>query len=73
VSVIVIHLGDLEVQHCPVLQLNSSTLDQWLDSLEGVEVEELIYPCDEGCFFVRKKIHNKGLQSFECPCCGKFI
>ena len=31
----------------PGLLLNGITLDRWLDGLDGVEVEELIYPDDE--------------------------
>ncbi|KAI9448036.1 hypothetical protein H4582DRAFT_2068593 [Lactarius indigo] len=57
-------------------QLNGITLDRWLDGLEGVEVEELIYPGDEGCndsFFVRKNVCDEGLLPFECPLCEKSI
>jgi hypothetical protein len=60
--------------NCPGPQLNGITLDRWLDSLEGVEVEELIYPGDEGCsdsFFVRKNIRDEEPPPFECPSCGK--
>lgn len=61
---------------CPGPQLNGITLDRWLDSLEGVEVEELIYPGDESCndsFFARKKIRDEEPPPFECPSCGKPI
>ncbi len=60
----------------PGPQLNGITLDRWLDSLEGVEVEELIYPGDEGCsdsFFVRKNIRDEEPPPFECPSCAKPI
>lgn len=59
----------------PGPQLNGITLDRWLDSLEGVEVEELIYPGDEYCsdrFFTRKNAHDEEqAPPFECPSCGK--
>lgn len=61
---------------CPGPQLNGITLDRWLDSLEGVEVEELIYPGDEGCnngFFAMKNICDEEPLPFECPSCGKLI
>ncbi|KAH9077180.1 hypothetical protein EDB83DRAFT_2348698 [Lactarius deliciosus] len=62
----------------PGPQLNGTTLDRWLDGLEGVEVEELIYPGDEGCgdgdsFFVKKNIRDEDPPPFECPSCGRPI
>ncbi|KAF8266874.1 hypothetical protein EI94DRAFT_1732058 [Lactarius quietus] len=61
----------------PGPQLDGITLDRWLDSLEGVEVEELVYPGDEYCgnsFFAKKNAHDdEQSPPFECPSCGKPI
>jgi len=55
--------------------MNGITLDRWLDGLDGVEVEELIYPDDERgseSFFARKKLQNaEALPPFICPSCEK--
>jgi len=59
----------------PGLLLNGITLDRWLDGLDGVEVEELIYPDDERgseSFFARKRLHNaEALPLYICPSCEK--
>ncbi|SRR6266404_148012 len=60
----------------PIPQMDGITLDRWLDNLEGVEVEELIYPGDETCsdgFFARKHLRDEEPPLFECPSCGKPI
>ena len=62
--------------NCPGPLLSGITLDRWLDGLEGVEVEELIYPGDEGCsdlFVAKKNISVEEPPPFECPSCGKLI
>ena len=62
--------------NCPGPLLSGITLDRWLDGLEGVEVEELIYPGDEGCsdtFVAKKNICVEEPPPFECPSCGKLI
>jgi hypothetical protein len=51
--------------------LNGITLDRWLDGLEGVEVEELIYPDDE-CSFARKRAQHE-VSHYLCPSCEKHI
>lgn len=56
----------------PVPLLNGTTLDRWLEGLEGVEVEELIYPDDE-CFFMHKRAQNEEVSLYVCPSCGKHI
>jgi hypothetical protein len=61
----------------PGPQLNGITLDRWLDGLEGVEVEELVYPDDEDwsdSFFAKKNAHDKDQPPpFECPSCRNLI
>jgi hypothetical protein len=63
--------------NCPGPQLNGITLDRWLDGLEGVEVEELVYPDDEDwsdSFFAKKNAHDKDQPPpFECPSCRNLI
>jgi hypothetical protein len=56
----------------PAPLLNGITLDRWLDGLEGVEVEELIYPDDE-CFFARKRVQHEEVSPYLCPSCEKRI
>jgi hypothetical protein len=54
----------------PDLLLNGLTLDRWLDGLDGVEVEELIYPGDES------PVLHKNVPSevpYICSRCGKPI
>ncbi|KAI0296930.1 hypothetical protein B0F90DRAFT_1004295 [Multifurca ochricompacta] len=65
----------------PGLLMNGITLDRWLDGLEGVEVEELIYPDDERGserLFAPKMIpqeeeDEEPLLPYVCPSCGKSI
>lgn len=59
----------------PGPHLNGITLDRWLDSLEGVEVEDLVYPDEEDRgSFAKKNAHDKEQPPpFECPSCGKLI
>ena len=60
----------------PGLVLNGVTLDRWLDSLEGIEVEKLIYPDDEGDsegFFSPKRDNEAVLLPYICPSCEKPI
>ena len=57
--------------NCPGPLLNGMTLNWWLDGLEGVKVEELIYPGNQGCsdiFVMKKNICIKETPPFECPC-----
>jgi hypothetical protein len=60
----------------PGLVLNRISLDQWLDSLDGIEVEKLIYPDDEsdseGFFSPQRDIEAVSL-SYICPSCEKPI
>ncbi|KAI9457520.1 hypothetical protein F5148DRAFT_1222356 [Russula earlei] len=62
-------------ENCPRLLMNGITLDRWLDGLDGVEVEELIYPDDENgseSFFAEKRFQRaEASPPFECPSCGK--
>jgi hypothetical protein len=63
-------------ENCPGLVLNGITFDRWLDSLEGVEVEELIYPDDEGNGkgFFSPKGDNKAVSlPYTCVSCSKPI
>jgi hypothetical protein len=59
----------------PGLLINGITLDRWLDSLEGVEVEELIYPDDEcrsANFLARKRAQSEEAPPpYICPTCEK--
>ena len=59
----------------PVPLLNGNTLDRWLDGLEGVEVEELIYPDDEYSFACKRAQHEVPplVTPYLCPSCGKEI
>jgi hypothetical protein len=61
----------------PGLLLNGITLDRWLDGLEGVEVEDLIYPddeCESENFVARKRAQAEEVQPlFICPTCKKAI
>jgi hypothetical protein len=60
--------------NCPGPQLNGVTLDQWLDSLDGVEVKELIYPGDECHSNSFQKTHDEEPSlPFICPSCGRPI
>lgn len=60
----------------PGLVLNNMTLDRWFDSLDGIEVEKLIYPDDEingeGSFSQERKNETAPL-SYICPSCEKPI
>jgi hypothetical protein len=60
----------------PGLVLNDMTLDQWLDNLDGIEVEKLMYPDDEsggeGLFLPEKEIEAASLR-YICPSCEKLI
>jgi len=59
----------------PGLLMNDITLDRWIDGLDGVEVEELIYPDDESGsenLSVQKKRQNEEASPpYVCPTCGK--
>jgi hypothetical protein len=59
------------------LLMNDITLDRWLDGLEGVEVEDLIYPDDESGsanFLARRRIQSEEAPPpFICPACEKPI
>jgi hypothetical protein len=58
----------------PGLLMNGMTLDRWLDGLDGVEVEELIYPDDESTesFLAQKRCQNEeALMPYVCPSCEK--
>jgi hypothetical protein len=61
----------------PGLLLNGITLDRWLDSLEGIEVEKLIYPDDESDSegFFSPKRDNEAVPPlpYICPSCEKPI
>jgi hypothetical protein len=60
----------------PALVLNSMTLDRWLDSLDGVEVEKLIYPddvSDSGGFFLPQRDNDAASLPYTCVSCGKPI
>jgi len=60
----------------PGLVLNGVTLDRWLDSLDGIEVEKLIYPDDESDsegFFSPKSDDEAVLLLYRCASCGKPI
>jgi hypothetical protein len=61
----------------PGLLLNGITLDRWIDGLDGIEVEELIYPDDESgsaSFFARIRAQDERASApYQCPCCGKAI
>jgi len=60
----------------PGLLMNGITLDRWLDGLDGVEVEDLIYPDDESGSesFAQKKLQkSKVPPPFVCPSCEKPI
>jgi hypothetical protein len=60
----------------PGLVLNGTTLDRWLDSLDGIEVEKLIYPDDESGsegFFSPQGDNEAVLLSYICPACQKPI
>ena len=62
--------------NCPGPQLDGETLDQWLDSLEGVEgVKELKYPGDEchGNVFTQKTHDEESSLPFKCPSCERPI
>lgn len=57
--------------------MNGMTLDRWLDGLDGVEVEELIYPDDESgseSFYAQKRCQpEESSLSYVCPSCEKPI
>jgi hypothetical protein len=58
------------------LVLNGMTLDRWLDSLDGIEVEKLIYPDDESdCegFFSPQRDNEAASLSYICASCEKPI
>jgi hypothetical protein len=57
----------------PGLLLRDITLDRWLDGLDGVEVEDLIYPDDES-YFARKKVQTEAESlPYVCSHCEKPI
>ena len=56
--------------------LNGKTLDRWLDGLDGIEVEKLIYPDDESDsegFFSPKRDNEAESLRYICPSCEKHI
>jgi hypothetical protein len=56
----------------PGLVLNGTTLDRWLDSLDGVEVEKLIYPDDDSDsegFFSPQRDNEAVSLPYICPAC----
>jgi hypothetical protein len=56
----------------PGLVLNDMTLDQWLDNLDGIEVEKLMYPDDEGeGLFIPE--NEAASVRYRCPSCEKRI
>ena len=58
------------------LKLNGITLDRWLDSLDGIEVEKLIYPDDEGDskgFFSPQRDDEAASLFYICASCEKPI
>jgi hypothetical protein len=59
----------------PGLLINGITLDRWLDGLDGVEVEELIYPDDESgsaSFLARRRAQKEEAPPpYICPSCEK--
>lgn len=60
----------------PGLLLNNLTLDQWLDNLDGIEVEKLMYPDDESDdagFFLPEKETEAVSSRYTCPSCAKPI
>jgi hypothetical protein len=60
----------------PRLVLNDMTLDQWLDSLDGIEVEKLVYPDDESDsegFFSPERKNEAVSPGYICPSCVKPI
>jgi hypothetical protein len=60
----------------PGLVLNDITLDRWLDSLDGIEVERLIYPDDESDsegFFSPKRDNEEVSFPYICPYCDNPI
>jgi len=60
----------------PGLVLNGITLDRWLDSLDGIEVEKLIYPDDESDskgFFTPQRDNEAVSLSYICPSCAEPI
>jgi hypothetical protein len=63
-------------ESCTNLKLNGITLDQWLDSLEGIEVEKLVYPDDESDSkgpFSPERDNEAVLLPYTCPSCEKPI
>jgi len=62
----------------PGLLLDGITLDRWIDGLDGIEVEELIYPDDESgsvSFYapMRAQDEQQAPAPYKCPCCGRAI
>ena len=60
----------------PALKLNDITLDRWLDSLDGIEVEKLVYPDDESDsqgFFSPQRDNEAESLSYICASCEKPI
>ncbi|KAI0260031.1 hypothetical protein BC834DRAFT_902590 [Gloeopeniophorella convolvens] len=59
------------------LRINGNTLDRWLDSLDDVEVDELVYPDEEAeaewKAKHKDKLDEESLPAFMCPSCGKSI
>jgi hypothetical protein len=71
-----LYAGTPRLENRPGLCINGITLDRWLDGLDGVEVEDLIYPDDESGSenFAQKKLQkSKVLPPFVCPSCEKPI
>lgn len=63
-------------ENLPPLVLDGKTLDRWLDSLEGIEVEKLVYPddvSDSGGFFCSQRDNDAASLPYTCVSCGKPI
>lgn len=63
------------MENCPGMVMNGVTLDRWLDGLDGIEVEKLIYPdeCDSEGFFTSKRDNEASLLPYICTSCEKPI
>lgn len=60
----------------PGLVLNGITLDRWLDGIDGIEVEKLIYPDDESNsdgFFTPERDNEAMSLLYLCASCRKPI
>ena len=70
-----LYAGSSWLENRPGL-LNDMTLDRWLDSLDGIEVEKLIYPDDESNsegFFSPERENEAESLRYICPSCEKPI